>query len=422
MGFIDFLVIGLYAAAVLAIGTAVGRRWPGADDFLLGDRRVPTGAVLLSLVATELSAATFVGVPADAYGKLAWTYLQFGIGSIFARIVLARWVVPLYHRRRVRTVYEFIGERFGTGARRGTAGTFLIGRLFASSVRLYIAAFAFSRVFGSGIEIAIIACGLIAAVYSIRGGIRAVIWTDALQGAVLLAGAVAVLATIAAQMPGGLTGVFEWARESGAIAWLSFDRPATGDTASAGDWLSLILRHDRHVITAVVGGFVLTLATHSTDHDMVQRLLTTKTGRQGGIALALSGFVNVPVVILFLSIGTGLAALAASGGGRSRRCRLCVPDLRPRTDGVPVARAGARRTVRGGDVEPRLGDLCDRSDLGGRSRRNGPRWGRGAGRSKPAQYPTLRRIADPGGRSGSPSSNADSRTQNSASSRSRSLR
>lgn len=146
MGFIDFLVIGLYAAAVLAIGTAVGRRWPGADDFLLGDRRVPTGAVLLSLVATELSAATFVGVPADAYGKLAWTYLQFGIGSIFARIVLARWVVPLYHRRRVRTVYEFIGERFGTGARRGTAGTFLIGRLFASSVRLYIAAFAFSRV------------------------------------------------------------------------------------------------------------------------------------------------------------------------------------------------------------------------------------------------------------------------------------
>lgn len=313
MELLDLLMILAYAGAVLAIGAVVTRRHGDADDFLLGGRRVPTGAVLLSLVATELSAATFVGVPSSAFGALAWTYLQFGIGSLVARLVLARTVIPLYHRAGVRTVYEFVGGRFGDGARRATAATFLVGRIFASSVRLYIAAFAFALVIEVPIAWAIVGCGLVAAAYSVGGGIRAVIWTDALQGAVLLLGAAAALLTIGARIDGGLPAAFSWASEMGAMGWIDISGPAAEEGTGASAWLLSILGRSDFLVTALLGGFFLTLATHSTDHDMVQRLLTTKTGRQGGSALAWSGFVNFPVVILFLSIGTALAAYQALG-------------------------------------------------------------------------------------------------------------
>ncbi len=303
-------MVGLYGAVALAIGIWITRRSSsGANEFLLGGRRVPTAAVLFSLVATELSAATFVGVPSGAYGAVAWTYLQFGIGSILARVVLAIWVIPLYHRRRVRTVYEFIGSRFGEGARRATAITFLIGRWLASSVRLFIAAEAFSLVIGGGVDRAIIGCGVIAALYSVSGGIRAVIWTDAWQGAVLLAGAIALLAAIAEAAPDGLGSIFEWARSHDATRVFSFGAATAGATGDTPSWLATIFASSSHIVTAVLGGFFLTLATHSTDHDMVQRLLTAKSGRSGGRALILSGFVNVPVVVLFLAIGTGFLAL-----------------------------------------------------------------------------------------------------------------
>jgi len=314
MSLFDALVIALYAAAVLAIGAAVTRRDAGGEDYLLGSRRIPAWAALCSLIATELSAATFIGVPNDAFVNLGWTYLQFGIGSLLARLVLARVVIPLYHRERVRTVYEFIGTRYGEGARLATAWTFLGGRLIAASVRLFIAGFAFAHVIGAGSELAIIGCGIVAAVYSTSGGIRAVIWTDVLQGAILLAGAVAALATIHGAMPGGLPAALDWAREEGAMRWLSFPRPEpAGESASAAEWALLLLRTPNAFITALAGGFFLTLATHSTDHDMVQRLLTTQSGRKGGIALAASGLVNFPVVALFLLLGTGLAALRAAG-------------------------------------------------------------------------------------------------------------
>lgn len=308
-------MVGLYGAVALAIGVWTTRRAkPGAEDFLLGGRHVPTALVLFSLVATELSAATFVGVPSGSYRSLAWTYLQFGIGSILARLVLAHWVIPLYHRERVRTVYEYIGTRFGEGARRATAVTFLVGRWLASSVRLFIAASAFALVLGGGVERAIIGCGIVAAIYSVSGGIRAVIWTDAWQGFVLFAGAIAMVVAISEAAPNGLRSIFEWAQSHNATELFSLGTPAGVAGSETPSWLATMFSTSTHTVTAILGGFFLTLATHSTDHDMVQRLLTAKSGKAGGRALFWSGFVNVPVVLLFLFIGTGFAALDEIAG------------------------------------------------------------------------------------------------------------
>lgn len=295
----DWGVMAIYAVAVIAIGLAAGRSGRrGTRDLLLGERRVPTWAVLLSMVATELSAATFVGVPVAAYlGN--WSYLQLAFGALAGKLVLGAWIIPLYHRRGVVTVYEFLEAGAGPATRRAAAIAFVAGRMLASGVRLFIAALAFSLVTGLSIEGTIVACGGVALAYTAFGGIRSVIYTDALQGAVFVVAAVALVATVTTQA-GGLPALWQWGAAEGRTDIFRF-APL------------FELRSSGAFGTAFVGGFFLTLATHATDHDMVQRLLAARSGRAGGRALMLSGLINFPLSALFLWIGTGLAYFYLAG-------------------------------------------------------------------------------------------------------------
>ena len=257
----DLLVLLAYAGLVVTIGLRVGRRRPETEnEYFLGGRSLPWIAVLLSLIATELSAATFVGVPDGAANSLAWFYLQFGIGSLFARLVLAKIVIPLYHRRDVTTVYEFIGERFGAGAHRATAATFVVGRWLASSVRLFIAGTAFATVVGISPAVAIAGCGALAAVYAVIGGIRAVIWTDVCQGVVLVAAASALLFAVGGVTPGGWSAIFDWAREADAFRVFSTERAVVdGETQS---WFWTALTTSTFAFTALLSGFFPQFVIH----------------------------------------------------------------------------------------------------------------------------------------------------------------
>ncbi len=281
-----------YAIAVVSIGVVASRRGAGKEDLLLAARRVPTWAVLLSMIATELSAATFIGVPVVAFHG-NWSYLQLAFGALAGKFVLGAYVIPLYHRRGIVTVYEFLEASSGKATRRAAAGAFAGGRILASGVRLFIAALAFSLVTGLSIEATIVVCGALALAYTAVGGIRSVIYTDALQGAVFLVAAIALVLGVSAI-------------EGGAASWLSWAHAE--DKTDVFTWAPLFeLTSTTGFGTAFVGGFFLTLATHATDHDMVQRLLTARSGRAGGGALALSGLLNFPLSLLFLMIGTGLA-------------------------------------------------------------------------------------------------------------------
>jgi Na+/proline symporter len=210
----------------------------------------------------------------------------------------------LYHRLGVVTVYGFIRARFGALAQRATALLFVVGRLLASGVRLYIAGLAFSAVTGQSLFAAIALCGALAAAYTMVGGIRAVVWTDVLQGIVLCLGACAVLATLGSADEGGIRGIAQWAAESDRMRVVSLPHFAA---------LAEFFAEARGFWVALLGGCFLTLATHATDHDMVQRLLTTRDGEGGGRALVASGLVNFPLTALFLLIGTGLAWFYAEG-------------------------------------------------------------------------------------------------------------
>ena len=290
---IDLMVLAAYAIALIWMGAHFARKQSSGEDFALGSRDLPSWAVLLSMSATELSAATFIGVPQAAYVG-DWSYIQLALGSFLGKLLLAWRVIPLYYKSGIVTVYGFLADRFGSTPQKAAALCFLFGRLFASGARLFIASLALSAVSDVPIAWAIISCGLVAGIYTLAGGIKAVVWTDTLQAGLLLFAALAVLISLIQAAPGGFSGLFTWAQEGGRTR-IAFLDPF------------ISLSDGRVLGTALIGAFFLTLATHATDHDMVQRLLTTRNARGSSRALIGSALINFPLTLLFLAIGTGLA-------------------------------------------------------------------------------------------------------------------
>lgn len=323
MEWIDWGVIAAYAAVVLWIGVRAGRGRQTSEDLFLGGRRIPAWAALCSMVATELSAATFIGVPEFSYDG-NWWYLQYAFGTFAARVVLATWFLSLYYRLRLVTVYGFLDQRFGRRAQLCSSWFFVAGRIFASGARLYIAALAFATVTGFSMQWAIVFAGVLASAYTLAGGIRAVIWTDTLQGAVFLVSAGVCLAVAVTKSGLGLEQIWSAASEAGRTRVWHLPAIFTEGTSAEETWAWLgacwdgfranYLESDRSLVVAILGGFFLTMATHGTDQDMVQRLLTTRDSRQGGRALIGSGVLIFPIVSLFLLLGVALAAFYAAKG------------------------------------------------------------------------------------------------------------
>ena len=289
----DWLVIVLYLGATIAIGLWLSRKQDNLDDFFLGGRTIPWWAALLSMVATETSAATFLGAPEQGYMR-NMTYLQFSIGTIAARFVLASVFIAAFYRLRVFTVYGFLTERFGAPTQTTTASVFLLGRLFASGARLFIAAIAIEVATGLSMQWSIILLGVVAVGYTWFGGIKAVIWTDVLQAIVLVGGGVIALFSLLGDVPLSFGEVVDFLADHGKFRIFDF--------GTEGDGWSF-LTNPYHVVPAVIGGFFLTMATHGTDHDMVQRLLTCRESRDGQRSLWMSGLISVLVTTLFLGVG-----------------------------------------------------------------------------------------------------------------------
>jgi len=295
---IDWAIVIVYLLGALTLGAIVGRRARTTEDYLLTSRRTPFWAAGLSLLATSLSVATFVGAPQVAYdGDL--TYLSLSIGSVLAAIIVAAIFIPAFYRAGVMTVYELLENRFGSGARVGASVMFLIGRLFASGARLFIAGIPISLIlFGDTtaahlvLAISVIAC--IAIVYTMMGGIGAIIWTDVAQVVILVGAGVATLALLLRQIDLPVSEIVETLRSS--------------HTSSGGSKLTLIdtsldLSKPFTLWTALIGITLLNVAAMGTDQDLAQRLLTCRSWKRGAAAALLSNLLGVAVVALFLIIG-----------------------------------------------------------------------------------------------------------------------
>ena len=287
---LDLAVLVVYLAGVTAWGAWLGRGQSRGTDYFLGNRELPWGAVMLSVVATETSTLTFLSIPGVAYlGTL--TFLQLTFGYLAGRLVISTVLLPAYFRGDLTTAYALLETRFGTGARRFTSGVFMVTRLLADSVRLFATAIPLALVTGWPYPLSIAVIGVLTLVYTYFGGIKAVVWVDALQMGLYLLGAVVAAMALQALVPGGWGEILSQARGAGKLQLLDFQMdPAIPYTFLAG----------------VLGGGFLTMASHGTDQLIVQRLLTCKDLRASQKALVGSALSVMAQFVVFLLVGLGL--------------------------------------------------------------------------------------------------------------------
>jgi SSS family transporter len=289
---LDYLVLLAYFALCAFVGWRAGRGQTGTHDYFKGGGRMPMWAVCLSILATETSALTFCSVPGMAYSG-DYTYLQFVFGSFLGRILVGTLFIGAFYAAGVTTVYEYLGRRFGPATRGAASVLFLVTRTLADGVRLTAAALAVQAATGWPFPACVVAFTAVTVLYSVFGGIKSIIWTDVLQFFLFVGGAAVALALMLGDI--GLGGL----RESLAAAPAAKTRvinPSIDPTVPFTLPASLL------------GGMLLTFATHGTDQDIAQRVLTCKEGRQGTRSVILSGVINLPMVLLFLFIGTCLFA------------------------------------------------------------------------------------------------------------------
>jgi SSS family transporter len=320
---LDFLVMGAYFALIVAIGSSFTRRQGGAADYFLGHRNLPWWAVMLSIVATETSALTIISVPGlGARSNLA--FLQIALGYIVGRIGVAVWLLPGYFAGEQETAYTRLGSRFGAGTRRAASGLFMVTRALGDSVRVFATTIPLSAVTGWDPWICVLAVSLVTLVYTWLGGLQAVVWVDVFQ-LVLYVAAGVVTVGIAADLAGGLGPALARAGDAGKLRVL--------------DW-RLNLSAPYTVLSGLVGGGLLSAASHGTDHLIVQRLLGTRSLGAARWALVGSGLLVAAQFALFLLVGTMLWAAGVddgTGSGDALYPRFMVEGLPPGLSGLVVA-------------------------------------------------------------------------------------
>lgn len=317
----DTLLVLAYFAAVTWLGLRWAKKGTGTgaheshtlSEYALGGRRVPAWAVLLSIIAAETSAGTFLGTPGEGFALKNWTFLQLAIGLVLGRVVVAFLFIKPYYDHKVFSIYEFMGKRFGPKSRSAASATFLFTRLLASGTRLYVAAIVLAvlfrlwsgRALTPGEELllylgSITIMTALTALYTSLGGIRAVIWTDVLQAGLMMGGAFASAGLLIWKTPGGLQGVNE---TLGGISSLQFWDWGTQPGADFWSNVRSVLESKYTVWAAFIGSTFTTMATHGTDQDMVQRMLCAPDFKKSRRSLILSGLADLPVVSIFLAVG-----------------------------------------------------------------------------------------------------------------------
>ncbi|MEM9251358.1 MAG: hypothetical protein AAGB29_03315 [Planctomycetota bacterium] len=314
---LDWAVIVGYLAVVSVLGVLLAGRQRSLEDFFRGGDRLPWYAVSASMIATIVSAVTFIGVPAVAYRQGGdFTYLQFGIvAGLLSRLIVAAALVPAYYRHRVYSPYDFMGERLGESARSVMTAMFTLLGVLAQSARVYLTAAVLSLMLAgplAGVEQAtgvdafawsVIVVGVVAIVWTLLGGIATVVWTDAMLLIVFIVGGVAALGVIAMGLTGGLwSGVAEIVT-TGATAG-KFQLWNLGGSDEA--WYAFLT--DPYTVWAAV--FAVTFGNvgqYGTDQLLAQRIFCCRGKRSAQLAV-MGSWAGELVAALMLLVGVGLWA------------------------------------------------------------------------------------------------------------------
>ena len=305
---IDAIVLVVYFSGIVAIGLWAGRRNRSLTEFALGGRSIPWWAVLASIIAAETSAATFLGTPAEGFKTRSFIYAQLTVGTILARIIIAYTFIRPYYRYGVQSIYEFLEIRFGPWTKNLASGIFLFTRVLGIGVRLYLGGVIIKVIWQylfPAIQIniwiyfwGILFVTLLTTLYTTIGGIKAVVWTDFIQASLMIGSMLFAIWLLVKEIPGGLAGIRE--KLGGMPPFFQ-----TGLDFNEGFWAGLkkVLEEPYTLFSAFIGSTFLTMATHGTDQDNVQRMLTAKDFHKSRLSLIVSGLADLPIALGFLLVG-----------------------------------------------------------------------------------------------------------------------
>jgi solute:Na+ symporter, SSS family len=313
----DWLVVIAYLAAMILLGIWFGKDQRNTRDYFLGSRNTPWWGIGLSIVATETSALTIISVPAMAYGGNI-AFIQIIIGYVIARVILAIVMVPHYLKGEIYSPYQLLETAFGSPARKLAGGLFLVSETLGAGVRVYVASIPVKLMlgervlsFGTGDPIlgAILLFVLLSLIYTYVGGLKAVIWTDAIQFFLFMGGGLLTLFYIPTLMEGGFSGVLQKAAEAGKLHWF---------------YPQFSLAMPFNIWMGIIGATFVVLSSHGAEQLIVQRVLACKSVADGRKALVLSAVVIFPLFLMFLLIGAMLWVYY-----QSHPMPVPIPEIRP---------------------------------------------------------------------------------------------
>jgi Na+/proline symporter len=352
---VDWCIVAAYVAITTWIGHRLKGKQETTHDFFLAGRQIPWYAVSASVIATTISAVTFIGVrqshlPAAVISPI----LQLAIGGVIARLLIARFLIPRYYQRDYYSPYDYMSDRLGAGIGRLTAGLFIVGGILGQSVRVYATALVFELLTGWSMAESITVIALFAILWTWMGGVATVIWTDVVQFFVLIAGAIAALVVMTGSLPDGWNTLSELGSNADKFQVFDFTKdPRVTFTF----WAALIALPFQGI------------SVYGTDHLFTQRLLCCKNEGEAKKALLWSiAGETIPALMLlvgcrlvrFLHAQPAFARARITGGGK-RRSHL------PRVYHQRNARWGSRITHRRHSqcsyLESRLYSRGPRSDF-----------------------------------------------------------
>ena len=292
-GILDWAVVAAYIVGTTIVGHHLKGRQHSTRDFFLGGRSMPWYAVSASTIATTISAITFIGVPATVYAaEGSFVYLQLALGGVIARILVARFLVPLYYEKEFYSPYEYMTDRLGPVVGRITAGMFFLGGILGQGVRVYATALVLEIITGWSMVQSIAVIAMFAVLWTWMGGIAAVIWTDFVQFFILVAGGIAALIFVTNGLPDHWDTLVSVGQQAGKFSTFDF---STDPRVAFTFWAALIAMPFQNV------------AVYGTDHLFVQRLLCCRDKREAQKAVLWSTLGEL-VPVLMLMVGVGLFA------------------------------------------------------------------------------------------------------------------
>jgi SSS family solute:Na+ symporter len=345
-GILDWAILAIYFCVLASIGPLFARRNKSTETYFVGNREFPSWLLGLAMFATSISSMTVVGYPADAY-KTGYLRLLPAFMLPFGIYISSKIFLPFYRRTRCTSAFEYLEGRFGIGVRSYASCAFLLGQVLRISTILYLVSLVFEKMTGQTPYVCIIAGGIVIGIYTVLGGIKAIVWTQFTQTFVLWFGAILCFVTVIRNIDGGIGAVISTALADGKFT-LGDPSPVTGALDPA-PWFSLV---KKSILMMFLGGLMGWMTEYSSNQNVIQKYVSAKNPKEATRSIWICCCLSVPTWAFFMFLGTSiyvyfkqhpdpqaLAILTGAGGAKAESIlpHFCVTAIPTGVLGLVIA-------------------------------------------------------------------------------------